>query len=92
MFRCRGCTAKDEEIRHLLALLDKTQGAAENAQARLAEIASPGAERRRVDVPPGLRGIERAGPSGRVAPAFPGYEPRPARPAIEIDEPEAAKS
>jgi len=83
LFKCRGCQAKDDEIRHLLALLDKAQSAANMTQARLAEIASPGAERRiaaPAPVPP-----HSAGPAPN-APSFPGYPRAQARPPIEVDE------
>jgi len=83
LFKCRGCQAKDDEIRHLLALLDKAQSAANTTQARLAEIASPGAERRIVPafpVPP-----RSAGPPPPV-PNFPGYARAQAKPLVELDE------
>lgn len=89
MFKCRGCEAKDEEIRHLLALLDKAQAATEKAQARVVEIASPGAERRvALTAAP-----EQAGPIRRVSVAvptgvgFPGYTPQPRPAPIEVEEP-----
>ena len=86
MFKCRGCAAKDDEIRHLLALLDKVQAAASQTQARLAEIASPGAERRRV-AEPVLRVPFRTPPSPpELAASFPGYEPTAARAGFEVVE------
>lgn len=41
-FHCRGCEAKDSEITHLMAQLDKLQAMVETAHARLAELAEPG--------------------------------------------------
>jgi hypothetical protein len=85
--KCRGCQAKDEEIRHLLALLTQAQDAANRAQGRLAEIASPGAERRMVVAlsRPKREAPERPSPPKRLA-TFPGYPPESQQPPPPIDD------
>lgn len=70
--RCRSCEAKDKEIEHLLALLKEANAQTEKAQARLADIASPGVAQRlepRPVRPP--REVPVAAPTVQ----FPGYAP-----------------
>lgn len=56
--KCRACEAKDKEIEHLLALLEKANASQEKANARLAEIQSPGVNGRLEPRP--TRPIERS--------------------------------
>jgi len=81
--KCRGCEAKDKEILHLIAQLDRLHAHLESSQARIAETVAPGIERR----------IAQKVPSARVntprafIPSFPGYSREVARPTVAISEP-----
>lgn len=77
---CKVCEAKDREVEHLLAILERTQGQLEKAQARLAEIQAPGVTGRLEPRP--VRPLVKP-PSAPVA-AFPGYAPE-RQPMIEVE-------
>lgn len=89
IFSCRGCKAKDGEISHLIAQLDKLNAMVEKAQARVAELAEPGISLRlagasRAEAMPAMR--PRPAPRPLV-PTFPGYPPERKRgPHVEIAE------
>jgi hypothetical protein len=86
-FRCRGCEARDQEIRHLLAELQSQRVATEKATARVMEIADPGSNARMVPRP--------AIQPRRLAPtktegagagdSLPGYERLPLKPVYEVE-------
>jgi hypothetical protein len=87
-FDCRGCRAKDGEIAHLMAQLDKLAAMVEKSQARVAELAEPGIAMR-------LAGADRAAirppaaarPARRMVQGFPGYGLEPKMgPNVELDE------
>ena len=84
-FKCRGCEARDQEIRHLLAELDRLHGFLETSQKRLTELADPGINARLTPRAPASRQVPI---QMKTAVNFPGYErPRPqAQPEIEIKE------
>lgn len=90
LFDCRGCKAKDSEIAHLIAQLDKLNGMIEKAQARVTELAEPGINLRlagatRAGAAPGPR-TERPALRPRV-PTFPGYAPeRKMGPNVQLAE------
>lgn len=85
LFKCRGCEAKDAEIAHLRAELERFHQHLERAQQRLTEIAVPGIEKRIASATQPIREApKRAVPL--VASSFPGYGPRPARPAYDVQE------
>lgn len=68
---CKACEAKDREIEHLLALLERANGATEKANARLAEVQSPGVNSRLEPHDPRPPRPPRAKP----VLGFPGYAP-----------------
>jgi len=80
--KCRTCDAKDKEIEHLLALLDRSSANLEKAQARLSEIVDPGLTQRLV---PRLPPAPRTQPLRDNAPQFPGYEPMKPTGSLEIE-------
>jgi hypothetical protein len=77
LFGCRSCRAKDEEIKHLMWVIEQLSASNRSVMDRLSEIQSPGAvaraERpkqdaiRRDNLPP-------TKPRNRVQ-TLPGYEP-----------------
>lgn len=78
-FGCKACRAKDEEIHHLLALLNEANDRNEKAQARLGELVSPGVTARLTPRAPVPLVPRRAASSA----TFPGYAQDPA-PAVEV--------
>lgn len=78
---CRGCAAKDQEISHLIMLLEKQQQQLERAQARVSEIADPGITQRIEKKAPPPRP-----PKAQLVAGFPGYSPHVAPPRIVADE------
>lgn len=81
--KCRGCEAKDKEILHLIAQLDRLHVHLEASQARVAESVSPGVEHRIAKKTQPLRAnVPRA-----FVPSFPGYSRELARPTVVIAEP-----
>lgn len=88
-FKCRGCTAHELEIVHLMAQLDRLSGMVEKSQARVAELAEPGIAMRlagadRVAKQAPLR--ERPAPRPLV-PTFPGYDREvKTGPHVDLDE------
>lgn len=89
LFDCRGCKAKDSEIVHLMAQLEKLSAMVEKANARVAELAEPGIALR-------MAGADRMASVGRppapraarpMVQGFPGYGPEPkAGPHVQLDE------
>lgn len=86
LFGCKGCDAKDDEIKHLLAQIDHYQRMLDTQQKRILELAQPGATYR----------MEHAGPRpvepkadaalrGKPRHFMPGYEPDPPRRQVEIE-------
>jgi hypothetical protein len=77
LFACRGCAAKDEEIKHLLWELDKLHASLQKTVDRAVEVQSPGAVAR------AERGALLANDSAKATPklprrrvqTLPGYEP-----------------
>lgn len=84
LFDCRGCKAKDSEIAHLIAQLDKLSEMVERSQKRVTELAEPGITNRLLG-PSAARGSSPR-PPVRLVPGFPGYAPERAKPAYEVDE------
>ena len=82
MFECRGCAAKDQEIDHLRANIEKLLEQLEKAQARVMELAEPGVNRR---MNPQGEVHKRPPTQYRIQPEFPGYEPR-AEVVLEVDD------
>jgi hypothetical protein len=72
MFDCRGCRAKDDEIKRLGDELARMHAQLDVALRRAFEVASPGVERR-VDPPRPREAREK--PQLRRVPTLPGYEP-----------------
>lgn len=81
---CRTCEAKDTEIAHLLALLDKANAQVEKAQARMSELLEPGLNQR-LEAPRRPMPV-RPTPDPAQGIGFPGYAPGPrAVPKIEVE-------
>jgi hypothetical protein len=82
MFECKGCAAKDQEIDHLRANIEKLLEQLEKAQARVMELAEPGVNRR---MNPPAEVHKRPAQHWRVPPELPGYEPR-LEAVLEVDD------
>lgn len=74
LFECRGCKAKDDEIKHLMWVIEGLQAAQRATVDRIAEIQSPGAAARASYVPP-VRNEKAPPPPPRRVQTLPGYEP-----------------
>ncbi len=85
--RCKGCEARSEEIAHLLAIVAELSERANKADARLAEVISPGVvNRASPPLPrPMLQRPER--PVRQRITGFPGYEPELEPATVEATEP-----
>ncbi len=85
--RCRACEARDQEIAHLLAIVAELSERANKADARLAEVISPGVVGRANPVVgrPLMPRPERLVPQ-RIS-GFPGYEPERSPATVEVSEP-----
>lgn len=75
LFSCRGCRAKDEEIKHLMWVIEGLQSAQTAAVNRISEIQSPGAVARASYVPPDPVRRDNAKPQRQRVQTLPGYEP-----------------
>lgn len=75
LFSCRGCKAKDEEIKHLMWVIEQVQSAQNAAINRISEIQSPGAVARSSYVPPAPTERRDARPGRQRVQTLPGYEP-----------------
>ena len=91
LFGCNACAAKDETIKVLLARVDYLERALDKAQARLTEIAAPGAAYRidRAAMPRPHKEATDAKAAREAmrfnAGEFPGYEPSRAPFKVEIE-------
>lgn len=85
LFGCKGCAGRDQEIRHLMAELERVHGHLEKAQARICELAEPGTERR-------IAALEKRDtqplPRPRKTPdryGFPGYDSLPIKTGDKVE-------
>lgn len=75
LFGCRGCEARDAEIKHLMWVIEGLQSAQTAAINRISEIQSPGAVARASYVPPAPAERREAKPPRQRVQTLPGYEP-----------------
>jgi hypothetical protein len=79
--RCRGCEAREQEVKHLMGQLERLNGMLEKSHARVVEIAAPGAHTRAL--------IAEREPKPRITveppPTFPGYMPAKPKETIEVE-------
>jgi len=81
LFGCKGCEGRDQEVRHLLAEIERLHVLVDKAQARICELAEPGIEtrvrvgREKPERIPLKEKLER--PQARYG--FPGYDSLPTK-------------
>lgn len=88
LFSCRACQAKDEEIKHLLAQLDRLQELLDRQTKQLCELVQPGTAYRIEKAARGPRPVEPkadAAVRGQQPVYFPGYERDPRKAPVEIE-------